>query len=280
MSETTATQTQNPSERVARLSQDQVEAYRRDGFVIPNYRMPAQVLADMRCAYAQLLSDNPGISPDFMLSPHLEKRTAQGLRGSRQWLSFATQRDILDMLAQLVGPDLILWGTTLFGKPAHNGKATPWHQDGDYYPIRPLETITVWIALDDATVANGCMRFIPGSHRARKLYSHHREENPDLTINLVCDDQHFDECNAFDLELEAGQLSFHDVYMIHGSHANRTACRRAAFVIRIMPGHCHYDHALGQEMERAHSHHSYGSRPLFQIRGCDLSGKNNFSIGH
>ena len=124
------------------------------------------------------------------------------------------------------------------------------------------------------------MRFIPGSHKQKKLYSHHWEENPDLTINLVCDDEHFDESTTFNLELKAGQLSFHDVYMIHGSHSNRTDHRRAAFIVRLMPAHCHYDHTLGEEIGAKHSAHDYGKRPLFLVRGKDNSGKNNFDIGH
>jgi hypothetical protein len=262
------------------LSEQQIADYHRDGFVIPDYTIPAAMLVRMRDAYDKLLDDNPHISPDFMLGPHLKTPGTQGVKGSQDWLDFATHSEILERVAQLVGDDLILWGTTIFGKPARVGKETPWHQDGDYYPIRPLETITVWIALDDVTVENGCMRFIPGSHKSKKLYNHHWVENPDLTINLVCDEDQFDESSAYNLELAAGQLCFHDVYMIHGSHANKTDKRRAAFVARIMPGHCHYDHKHGESMGRAHAVHDYGRRPLFQIRGIDSSGKNNFSIGH
>ena len=154
------------------------------------------------------------------------------------------------MVEQLIGEDIILWGTTIFGKPAHGGKATPWHQDGAYYPIRPLETLSIWIALDDAVPDNGCMRFIPGSHKDRKIFSHHWEEDQDLTINRVCDSEHFDEASARDLVLAAGQISFHDVYIIHGSRANPSGRRRAALVGRFMPGHCHYDHELGPPIGR------------------------------
>ncbi|MEM7294190.1 MAG: phytanoyl-CoA dioxygenase family protein, partial [Pseudomonadota bacterium] len=202
-----------------RLSPNEIDSYHENGFVVPDYKLPEETLQRMRDAYDALLANNPNISPDFMLGPHLENPGTQGVNGSSEWLDFATHPDILEMMSQLVGDDLILWGTTIFGKPALKGKATPWHQDGDYYPIRPLETITVWIALDDATTENGCMRFIPGSHKKRQLYSHHWEENPDLTINLVCDSEHFDESTAHDLVVEAGQISLHDVYMIHGAFA-------------------------------------------------------------
>lgn len=262
------------------ITDEQVARYHRDGYVIPDYRIPDETLARMRRAYDELLERNPEIPPDIMLGPHLEKPGAQGVRGSQEWLEFATRPELMEIAARLIGDDLILWGTTIFGKPARQGKETPWHQDGDYYPIRPLETITIWIALDDVTPQNGPLRMIPGSHKQRRLFSHHWEENDDLSINLVCDSEHFDESTAEDLMLEAGQVSFHDVYMIHGSRPNTTDRRRAAFVARIMPGHCHYDHGLGAEMGRAHASHDYGGRPLFLVRGEDKSGRNDFTIGH
>lgn len=262
------------------ITDAQVARYHRDGYVIPDYRIPDKTLARMRRDYDELLARNPDIKPDIMLGPHLEKPGAQGVRGSREFLEFATQPELMDIAARLIGDDLILWGTTIFGKPARQGKETPWHQDGDYYPIRPLETITIWIALDDVTPENGPLRMIPGSHKQRRLFSHHWEENEDLSINLVCDAEHFDESTAEDLMLEAGQVSFHDVYMIHGSKPNTTDQRRAAFVARIMPGRCHYDHELGAEMGKAHTSHDYGRRPLFLVRGEDKTGRNDFTIGH
>ena len=263
-----------------RLTEQQLDHFRTRGWVVPDYRLPTGLLAEMRLEYQKLLDNNRHLDSDIMLAPHQTNGGSQGVVGSKRWLEFATHPDLMDIAAQLIGEDIILWGTTIFGKPARNGKETPWHQDGDYYPIRPLETLTLWIPLDDVTPQNGPMRFIPGSHLPHKLYSHTRREDDGLTINLVCDDVHFDESTAEDLILEAGQVSFHDVYMIHGSRANQTDQRRAAFVVRLMPASCHYDHALGKEMGAQHEAHGYGVRPLFLVRGRDVSGRNNFEIGH
>ena len=267
-------------QHTARLSAEEIARYHEDGYVVPRYRLPDEVLARLRAAYDALLAANPDISSDFMLGPHLEKPGTQGVKGSPAWLDFATRPEVLDMVEQLIGEDIILWGTTIFGKPALGGKETPWHQDGDYYPIRPLETLTIWIAIDGATPENGCMRFIPGSHKARGIFSHHWEEDDALTIKQVCDAEHFDEAAARDLVLEPGQISLHDVYMIHGSRANHSGRRRAAFVVRLMPGRCHYDHGLGVEKAAPHQAHDYGNRPLFLLRGRDRTGRNDFTIGH
>ena len=262
------------------LSESELNRYKEKGYLVPDYRLPRTVVLEMKNEYEELIRSNPDISPDFMLGPHLHKPGTQGVKGNRKWFEFATRPELMDIAAQLIGDDIILWGTTIFGKPAHSGKETPWHQDGDYYPIRPLETLTIWIALDDVTPENGPMRFIPGSHQSRESYSHHWQEGDDLTINLVCDEKHFDEDSAEDLILEAGQVSFHDVYMIHGSKANRTDQRRAAFVVRLMPASSLYDHNLGEEIGKKHSAHDYGKRPLYLVRGKDVNGNNNFEIGH
>ncbi|KAA3625476.1 MAG: phytanoyl-CoA dioxygenase family protein [Proteobacteria bacterium] len=269
-----------PMNQQARFTPGQVERFHDRGWVVPDYRLPAAVLDEMRREYRQLLERNPGIRSDIMLGPHLETPGAQGVRGSRRWLEFATRPPLLDLAAQLIGEDIVLWGTTLFGKPARSGKKTPWHQDGDYYPIEPLRTLTIWIALDDVTPRNGPMRFIPGSHRERRIFPHHWEEDDSLTINQVCDSEYFDSSTAQPLLLEAGQMSFHDVYMIHGSEANATDRRRAAFIVRLMPADCFYNHARGQAMAEPHQAHDYGRRPLFLVRGKDASGRNDFTVGH
>ena len=71
----------------------------------------------------------------------------------------------------------------------------PWHQDGHYWPIRPLAAITVWIAIDDSTTENGCMRYVPGSHKSGVL-SHHLDERRELVLNQAIQSDLFDEAAA------------------------------------------------------------------------------------
>lgn len=106
------------------LSEAEIEAYRRDGIVVPSFHLTESRLAEMRAALDQLLAANPENSSDSMLCPHLVFDAAQDvpgmhpLRGAPAWLEFAREPAILDMVEQLIGTDLILWGTTVFGKPA------------------------------------------------------------------------------------------------------------------------------------------------------------------
>ena len=266
------------------LSKDEIDTYRRDGLVIPaDYRVPPATLERIDQFYQELLrknADNPDFSADFILGPHLDASGTYGIKGDPEWLEFARIPEILDMVEQLIGPDLILWGVTIFGKPAQVGKATPWHQDGDYYPIEPLETLTVWISLDGSKPEQGCMKYIPGSHRDHKIYAHHFEHRDDYTLAQVIDDDQVDLGLARDIVLEAGQISLHDVYLVHGSDANRSDKRRMGLVLRILPATSFYNHNSGKIKEDAGSPHGYSNRALFLLRGEDRSGRNNFTQGH
>ena len=123
------------------------------------------------------------------------------------------------------------------------------------------------------------MKFISGSHKARIIFSHSWQEGKDKTINMVCYAKHFEDNDAEALIIRAGQMSFHDVYMIHSLQANRTNRRRAAFIIRLMPGSSFYDHDLGAEIGKKHPLQGYGVRTLYLESGVDKAG-NNFEIGH
>lgn len=263
----------------ARLTEDELATYREKGWVVPKWEIPQDVIAEMRREYDELLARNPDVAPDIILGPHQTNGGSMGIKGSEKWLEFATQPELMEIASQLIGDGIILWGTTLFGKPPFNGKETPWHQDGGYYPIQPLETLTMWIPLDDVTPENGPMTFIPGSHKDHELYSHSWVEGDNKTINLVTDPEHFDESQAEPLILKAGQVSFHDVYMIHGSKANHTDKRRAAFIVRLMPSTSFYNHELGAEIGKKHPAQGYGIRPLYLVQGEDKA-NNNFTIGH
>jgi hypothetical protein len=266
------------------LSTAEIETYRRDGLVIPSaYRVAPATLERINELYQQLLqknADNPEFSADFILGPHLDANGTYGIKGDPEWLEFARIPEILYMVEQLIGPDLILWGVTIFGKPARSGKATPWHQDGDYYPIEPLETLTVWISLDGSTPAQGCMKYIPGSHREHRIYSHHFDHRDEYTLAQVIDDGQVDLERARDIVLEPGQISLHDVYLVHGSEANHSSKRRMGLVLRIMPATSFYNHNSGKIKEAAGSPHGYSQRALFLLRGADKSGRNNFTRGH
>ena len=183
------------------------------------------------------------------------------------------------MVAQIAGPDLVLWGSSVFYKRAVAGPATAWHQDAQAWPmIKPLATTSVWIAASDSTVENGCLRVIPGSHRAKQVGRHGFAHPTGSIVARSLEPGEFDERVARDVELEAGQVVLFDVYTVHGGGPNRGTRPRAGYALRFMPATSHYDHDGAEN--RSAPGYAHDTRALMLVRGTDRSGKNDFRRGH
>jgi hypothetical protein len=263
---------------VARLHEDEIAHYRSEGWVVPRYRLSPSQLTRMMEALEALLAANPGVRPEKLVSAHLEGENGEGVRGSRAFLELALDKEIVELVSGVLGEDVILWGCHVFCKPALEGYETPWHQDGHYWPIRPLANCTVWVALEPSTRENGCLRVIPRSHAERRLHEHLHEDRTDLTLNQRMAD--VDEDAAVDIELEPGQMSLHDVYMIHGARANTSGKRRTGAALRYMPSTSVFERDLRPVDGKSGVPVNFARRPLWLVRGVDRSGRNDFAIGH
>lgn len=262
------------------LSEQDIANYHANGYVIPKYRLEPEFLKELQDALNTLIANNPGVRPEKLVSAHIEGRNDEGVTGSQKFLQLAMHPPIIDLVEQLIGPDIILWGCHVFCKPASQGYETPWHQDGHYWPIRPLANCTVWVALEPSTKENGCLRVIPGSHKAEQLYEHLHEDRNDLTLNQRMADGTFDESQAADLELQPGEMSMHDIYMIHGAKANTSQQRRTGVALRFMPGTSLFDRNLRPSDGKTGVNVSFSTRPLWLLRGEDKTGQNDFKVGH
>ena len=263
---------------VAHLYADEIEHYRREGWVVPRYRLPPARVAGMVDALEDLLRRNPGVRPEKLVSAHIEGDNGEGVRGSRAFLELALDPEIVELVSGVLGDDVILWGCHVFCKPALEGYETPWHQDGHYWPIRPLATCTAWVALEPSTLTNGCLRVIPRSHADRKLHEHLHEDRADLTLSQRMAE--VDESAAVDIELEPGQMSLHDVYMIHGARPNTSGLRRTGAALRYMPSTSVFERELRPVEGKSGVPVNFARRPLWLARGVDRSGRNDFRTGH
>ena len=262
------------------LSKQDIANYHANGYVIPQYRLEPEFVKELQDALNTLIANNPGVRPEKLVSAHIEGRNDEGVTGSQKFLQLAMHPPIIDLVEQLIGPDIILWGCHVFCKPASEGYETPWHQDGHYWPIRPLANCTVWVALEPSTQENGCLRVIPGSHTAKQLFEHLHEDRNDLTLNQRMAEGTFDESQAADLELQPGEMSMHDIYMIHGAKANTSQQRRTGVALRFMPGTSLFDRNLRPSDGKTGVNVSFATRPLWLLRGEDKTGQNDFSVGH
>ncbi len=265
---------------MAQLSADEVAHYHAEGWLIPRWRLPAARTEAMREALDELLRRNPGVRPEKLVSAHIDGDNGEGVRGVADFLALAKDPEIVELVSGVIGDNVILWGCHVFCKPAAEGYETPWHQDGHYWPIRPLANCTVWLALEPSTRANGCLRVIPRSHIGQRLHPHLHEDRTDLTLNQRMAEGAFDEADAVDLELQPGQMSLHDVYMVHGADANRSAQRRTGVALRYMPATSVFERDLRPSDGQTGVPVNFAQRPLWLLKGRDVSGRNDFDVGH
>lgn len=262
------------------LTHSEIEHYHDHGYVIPKFRLSMQSVDALRATLDRLIAENPGVRPEKLVSAHIEGQNDEGVKGSRDFLDLAQSSDIVDMVAQVLGEDVILWGCHVFCKPGETGYETPWHQDGHYWPIRPLATCTVWLALDSSDRENGCLKVIPGSHTDQTLLDHMTEDREDLVLSQRTADDAFDPSSEVALELEPGQMSLHDVYMIHGADANKSPRRRAGVALRYMPATSVFERNLNPADGKSGIPVAFATRPLWLVKGKDQTGRNDFSVGH
>jgi ectoine hydroxylase-related dioxygenase (phytanoyl-CoA dioxygenase family) len=152
------------------------------------------------------------------------------------WLNDLVRHErILDAVEDLIGPDILCWGSSFFIKEKRNTAYVSWHQDSTYWGLDPADIVTAWIAFSDSTPENGAMRVIPGSHKLDQVP--HRDTF--APGNLLSRGQEImvdvDERQAVTLELAAGEMSLHHVRLIHGSEPNPSDLRRIGFAVRYIP---------------------------------------------
>ena len=143
-------------------------------------------------ALNKLIYDNPHIRPEKLVSTHVENGS-EGIKGSQVFINIALDDIILNFVSQLIGEDIILWEYQVFCELGGDGMQVPWHQDGKYWSIRPLVTCTAWIAIDDSTIKNGCLRVIPESYSKKQIFEYYQNERKDIVLDQELDSRIFDE---------------------------------------------------------------------------------------
>ena len=118
---------------MASLNPAEIEQFHAQGYLVPGFRLPAARMDHLRATLDQLIRDNPGVRPEKLVSADVvgqgsTGKNDEGVKGSKDFLDLAMEPEILDMVAQLIGPDIILWGCHVFCKPAGDGHETPWHK--------------------------------------------------------------------------------------------------------------------------------------------------------
>jgi non-haem Fe2+, alpha-ketoglutarate-dependent halogenase len=210
------------------LSMAVVERYRRDGYHFPIDILTEVEAGECRARLEAYETQNGGpLKGELRHKPHL----------LFTWLNDLIRHPrILDAVEDVLGRNLLCWSSSFFIKEANDASYVSWHQDATYWGLSSPDVCTVWLALTPANEVNGCMKFIPGSHRAQVPHADTFHKD-----NLLTRGQEIavevDEDQAVLVELEPGQASLHHVLLFHGSAPNRSGDRRIGFAVRYIPTH-------------------------------------------
>jgi len=142
-----------------------------------------------------------------------------------------THPRIVALVTDLLGDAVVGWGAHFFCKMPGDGKTVAWHQDASYWPLTPSKTLTVWLAIDPADVANSCMRFVAGSHRKGHLTFRPSTPGEDNVLDQTVENAEQYGPVVYN-ELAAGEISIHSDLLLHGSEANDSPRRRCGLTLR------------------------------------------------
>jgi len=214
--------------RPAKLTREQIVQFNEKGFISPLDVFDADEIAVHREYFDRLL--------EAALAKGWNSYSINGWHARcRGIYDLVVEPRILDYVQDLLGENLICWGTHYFSKMPGDGKRVSWHQDASYWPLTPSKTVTVWLAIDDADEDNGAMRVIPGSHRFGQLpfEPSTADENNVLYQTVPAPEAYGDK--PVSLVLRAGQMSLHSDLLLHGSEPNRSNRRRCGLTMRFVP---------------------------------------------
>ncbi len=205
---------------------DLLQRYDVDGFVVvPDVLDPA-LMDEVDAHVRWLIERHPDLRPE-QLGHTL-------VADDPFWVRLVSDDRLLDVAEHFIGPDIALFASHYIVKPPGDGQPVLWHQDAAYWPLDPMEVVTLWLAVDDSRPDNGCMRVIPGSHRGDVAPLRPRTDVDNVLGSEMAVDS-IDDSGAVDVVVPRGGVSVHHPAIVHGSNPNTSPRRRAGLTIRYIP---------------------------------------------
>ncbi|MBV7328749.1 phytanoyl-CoA dioxygenase family protein [Chloroflexi bacterium TSY] len=203
------------------LSREEIYHYHENGYLGPFVLCSPDEMSPIRDRIVDEVLPTIGRGGNNVQSRHLDSRLVYDL---------CAHPAVVERMASILGPDLILWRSNFFIKPPAGGREIPWHQDANYWPIEPPVNITAWIAIDHVSVENSCMQFIPSSH---KQVVPHIKAGPEMEFQEMADPAFIDTSQGVNIELEAGEFILFNERLVHHSDPNRSDKRRIGLAARV-----------------------------------------------
>jgi non-haem Fe2+, alpha-ketoglutarate-dependent halogenase len=202
----------------------QIEQFNREGYLKPFRIFDPAEANDLRAYFDRVLANTLAAGgSSYSIS------TAHAKYG--RVYDVLTHPRIVALVRDLLGENVIAWGSHFFCKMPRDGKTVSWHQDASYWPLTPARAVTVWLAIDDADVENACMKFIPGSHHYGHLTFRMSEDSESNVLDQTVENAEGIGKPVYN-ELKAGECSIHSDLLLHSSEANKSGRRRCGLTLR------------------------------------------------
>lgn len=201
------------------------QQYRDEGYVIFRNAIDRKLATEASAHVDWLRAQHPDTRPE-QLHAHL-------MKDDPFWYRLVSDSRIVDIAEVFIGGDVASFASHYICKPPKTGQAVLWHQDGAFWPLDPMNVITLWLAVSDSKTDNGCLHIIPRTHK-KELKGLRERQDIDSVLGAEMDED-IDESDAIAIELEPGDVSVHHPNVIHGSEANESDRWRKGLTIRYIP---------------------------------------------
>ncbi|MFP2996607.1 phytanoyl-CoA dioxygenase family protein [Spongiivirga sp. MCCC 1A20706] len=236
-----------------RLNREQIEFYRKNGYLLPNELLfSPQKQQQLTAIFEEHLKHKGKKLSDELDTPHFR---------DQRLLKFLLAPEVLDVVESLIGSNIGLFSSHFISKEPGKGRRTPWHEDSAYWEGKFDELnkiVTIWLAIDNSNISNGCMGVVPGTHN--NGFSEYEEvadvENSTFSTEIKKGTFNLNDVVWF--ELQKGQYSVHDARIIHGANANTSENRRCGYTMRYF--------ALDMKFDASHN----PNHKLYHARGENI----------
>jgi non-heme Fe2+,alpha-ketoglutarate-dependent halogenase len=259
------------------LGEEAVSRYHDQGFLFPFRAFSADAAAVYRsdvertCAEAPAQSAAVAGSPSYRVKPYLLFPWAANL---------VREPTILDVVQKLIGPDILVFHTTLWWKAKGSPNRVPWHQDATYFGLEPHEHVTAWVALSPSNTRTGCVRIVPRSHLSGQMaHADHRDSTLMLSRGQTLAATIQDE-RAVPVILSPGEFSLHHTMAVHASDPNTGDDDRIGIGISYIPARVRHvgTTRLSETLVRgqdAYGHFDPEPRPLADLDPAAIAAHSN-----
>lgn len=222
-------------------SEDQLRSYQENGFLTFENILTHAECDELLARLEYIVTEKPaGIS--IQVEPSMQgtaeaskvehvRKVSDLVAHDQVYGRIARKPAIIEKAQAILGEKILLFRDVVMVKPAHHGSAKPYHQDNAYWNVEPMDLCSVWIALEDATLENGCMRLVRGSHQEGLIQHEHLEDF------MVTDDK-VDYSREVAAPLKKGGALFFHSLLLHATSPNTSDHSRRAMILSLMGAHC------------------------------------------